>query len=78
MAFDKIHQEFVETNLRQIQLCTEVLEELTPQIIDPISADGRADLLLATEELAIEISKLYKKVYKIVWQENLTIERQSD
>ena len=69
MSFDKIHKEFIDSNINQIKLCASFIEELLPKVVDPISADGKADLLLATEDLTIEVGKLYKKVHEIVWGE---------
>ena len=78
MSFDKIHKEHLDTNLQQIKLCSEVIEDLIPKVIDPISADGKADLLLATEDLTIEVARLYKKVYELVWQESPKMNQQDN
>lgn len=67
MSFDSIHNEYLLHNLKRIEMCAAVVEDLNDDIIDPIDSNGRADLLLATEDLIIEVNQLYKKVYKMVW-----------
>jgi hypothetical protein len=51
-----------------------MLEVLSTRVIPLEDPEDKADLLLATEDLLIEATKLYKKIYQMVWNAPFTEE----
>jgi hypothetical protein len=72
--FDDMSREVAEDNLQQLQMCAEMLEVLSTRVIPLEDPEDKADLLLATEDLLIEATKLYKKIYEMVWNAPFTEE----
>jgi len=65
------YHERVETNLRRLKLAHEVIDEVHRQLIDPLFAQERADLLLEAEDVAESSYRLMESVQGIVWNEGL-------
>lgn len=61
----------VSDNLRRIKLCSEVLEQVHQELLDPFNSERRADLLLATEEATSNAFELLASVRDIVWNDSL-------
>jgi hypothetical protein len=61
------YTEQVQTNLSRIELCTSVLLKVQEQLLDPLYPEDKADLLLATEELAKAVYDLLGEVRVHVW-----------
>ena len=59
--------EAVETTLRRLALCTAAVREVRSQLVDPLSTDQRADLLIQTEDLMNETIMLTTEVRDLVW-----------
>jgi hypothetical protein len=57
----------VETNLRRIRLAKDVVEEVSKYLLDPMYPDDKADLLIASEELAQSSFYLMEEVQSLVW-----------
>lgn len=72
--FDDMSKEIAEDNLQQLQICAEMIENLSTRVIPLDDPDDKADLILATEDLLIEATKLYKKIYLMVWNTPFTEE----
>jgi hypothetical protein len=67
MSFERVHRQYLEENLQMVQILALAADELHDNLIDPIDPESRADLLLAAEDLVMEVQRLYKKVYGLVW-----------
>jgi len=63
------HEQIIRSQLRQVRLCTAVLEDINTDVADPTTADARADLLIATENLVIEVIKLVEQARALAWNE---------
>jgi len=59
----------VRSQLRQVRLCTLVLEDINLDVTDPNTADSRADLLIATENLVVEAIKLVEQARALAWNQ---------
>lgn len=64
--------EQVDINLRRMKLATHVLAEIHTQLVDPLYPEPKADLLLASEDLAETAFEILEAVREIVWKSNLT------
>lgn len=64
------HEAKVRSQLRQVRLCTLVLEDINTDVTDPTTADSRADLLIASENLVIEAIKLVEQARALAWNEH--------
>jgi hypothetical protein len=69
-SFDDYDQQ-VRDNLRRIRLCSQVVDQVHRELLDPFHPERRADLLLEAEELASVSFELLANVREIVWHENL-------
>jgi hypothetical protein len=66
------YQENINSNLRKIKLATHVIAEAHANLLEPIFPEDKADLLLATEDLATTAFELMEDVRASIWSENLT------
>jgi t-SNARE complex subunit (syntaxin) len=66
------YQENIQANLRKIKLATHVIAEAHANLLEPIFPEDKADLLLATEDLATTAFDLMEDVRASIWSENLT------
>lgn len=64
--------ELLLQNLRRIELCTMVVEEVQRDFATPISTEDKADILIAVEELAQSTLELLLNVRQTVWQDSPT------
>ena len=64
--------EQVDINLRRMKLATHVLAEIQTQLLDPLYPEPKADLLLASEDLAETAFEILEAVREIVWKSNIT------
>jgi hypothetical protein len=64
--FDDMSKEIAEDNLQQLQICANMIEHIETNLIPVDDPEDKADLLLATEDMLIEATKLYKKIYPFV------------
>lgn len=69
-SFDDYDKQ-VRDNLRKVKLCTNVLDEVQRNLIDPYATEQQADLLLAVEELTSVSFEILTAVRSMVWHENL-------
>ena len=69
MSTQHEHKQIIRSQLRQVRLCTLVLEDINTGVADPATADSRADLLIATENLVIEAIKLVEQARALAWNE---------
>jgi hypothetical protein len=72
--FDDMSKEIAEDNLQQLQICANMIEHIETNLIPVDDPEDKADLLLATEDMLIEATKLYKKIYQMVWNAPFTEE----
>jgi hypothetical protein len=61
------YENAVEKTIDRLELCTLAVLEIHGNLVDPVSAEQRADLVLTTEELAVEIAQLLHTVREMVW-----------
>jgi hypothetical protein len=66
------YQENIQANLRKIKLATHVIAEAHTNLLEPIFPEDKADLLLATEDLATTAFELMEDVRASIWSANLT------
>jgi hypothetical protein len=66
------YQENIKANLRKIKLATHVIAEAHANLLEPIFPEDKADLLLATEDLATTAFELMEDVRSSIWSSNLT------
>jgi hypothetical protein len=66
------YQENIQANLRKIKLATHVIAEAHTNLLEPIFPEDKADLLLATEDLATTAFELMEDVRSSIWSDNLT------
>lgn len=59
--------EAVEATDRRLTLIVDAIHEVRQSVLDPMSADMRADLLLKAEELGLEANALLDEVRCVVW-----------
>lgn len=59
----------VRSQLRQVRLCTLVLEDVNTDVTDPTTADSRADLLIAAENLVVEAIKFVEQARALAWNQ---------
>lgn len=71
MALLDDYDKQVSDNLRRIKLCSDVIEQVNQELLDPFNTEKRADLLLATEELTSNAFELMAMVRDIVWNDTL-------
>lgn len=64
--------EQVDDNLRRIKLVANLLAEIHTQIVDPLYPEARADLLLATEDLAETSLEILLDIRQLAWEDNKT------
>lgn len=64
--------EEVEDNLRRLKLATHLLAEVHTQLLDPLYPDAKADLLLATEDLAETALDIMHTAREMAWSNNVT------
>ena len=69
MSTEHEHEQTVRTQLRQVRLCTLVLEDINTDVADPTTADSRADLLIAAENLVVEAIKLVEQARSLAWNQ---------
>lgn len=69
--FDDVYNEKIEANLRRIKLANDVLTDVHRNIVDPLDSEEKANLLLATEDLAETVYDLIKVVREVVWSDDL-------
>jgi hypothetical protein len=69
MSLDDLHSEQIEAQLRQTRLCALVVESILEGLTDPTTPDSRADLLLAAEQLALDVVQLVDKARALAWNE---------
>ena len=69
MSTQHEHEQIIRSQLRQVRLCTLVLEDINTDVADPATADSRADLLIATENLAVEAIKLVEQARALAWNQ---------
>lgn len=66
------YEENIKANLRKIKLATHVIAEAHANLLEPIFPEDKADLLLATEDLATTAFELMEDVRASIWSNNLT------
>lgn len=69
MSTQHEHEQIIRSQLRQVRLCTLVLEDINIDVADPTTADSRADLLIAAENLAVEAIKLVEQARALAWNQ---------
>lgn len=69
MSIDDLHAEQIEAQLRQVRLCSLVIEDVLESLADPVSAESRADLLLAAERLAVDVVRLVDETRAMAWNQ---------
>jgi hypothetical protein len=69
VSTDHEHEQRLRSQLRQVRLCTLVLEDINNDVYDPSTADSRADLLIATENLVVEAIKLVEQARALAWNQ---------
>lgn len=69
MSTEHEHEQLIRSQLRQVRLCTLVLEDINTDVADPSTADSRADLLIATENLVVEAIKLVEQARALAWNQ---------
>lgn len=69
MSTEHEHDQLVRTQLRQVRLCTLVLEDINIDVADPSTANSRADLLIAAENLVVEAIKLVEQARALAWNQ---------
>lgn len=69
MSTQHEHEQIIRSQLRQVRLCTLVLEDINTDVADPTTADSRADLLIATENLVVEAIKLVEQARALAWNQ---------
>ena len=57
----------IEKELERLFLCKEVVKEVHSELEIPTDADAKADLLIAIEELTIEVFRLRNVINDEVW-----------
>lgn len=62
-----LYQEVLSRNLQRISACSHTISFVREELIDPISIDSRADLLLAVEDLVNEVMTLALDVRAMAW-----------
>ena len=65
------YQENIQSNLRKIKLATHVIAEAHANLLQPIFPEDKADLLLATEDLATTAYELMEDVRASIWDKSL-------
>ena len=65
------YQENIQANLRKIKLASHVIAEAHANLLQPIFPEDKADLLIATEELATTSFELIEDVRASIWDESL-------
>jgi hypothetical protein len=65
------YQENIQANLRKIKLATHVIAEAHANLLQPIFPEDKADLLLATEDLATTAYELMEDVRASIWDKSL-------
>ena len=69
MSLDDIQAKQIDAHLRQTRLCAIVIEDVLQDLIDPVTPDSRADLLLAAEQLALDAIRLVEQARAFAWQQ---------
>lgn len=62
----------VDDNLRRLKLVTHVLAEVQTQLVDPLYPDAKADLILASEDLAQTAFEILELARDLTWSNNIT------
>jgi hypothetical protein len=62
----------VRAQLRQVRLCSLVLEGINNNLTEPVTADSKADLVIVSENLLVEVMKLVEQARSIAWNEEPT------
>lgn len=57
----------IETALRRLQLCSYAIQEIHVELENPLDPEAKADLLLATENVAFEALDLLQTVKLYAW-----------
>lgn len=68
-SFEEFEQQ-IESNQRKLLLCKMVVDEVNQELLSPLRVEERADLLIATEELAESTMELLMNVREMVWGKN--------
>lgn len=63
------YEQRVGANVRSIDLAQEVIEDVHRSLLNPLSVDEQADLLIAAEDLAESTFMLLYTVREMVWSE---------
>lgn len=69
MSLDDIRADQIDSHLRQTRLCVLVIQDILQDLTDPVTPDSRADLLLASEQLALDAIRLVEQARSFAWQE---------
>lgn len=67
----------VAINQRRLKLCFHAIEEVKLTLLEPIHADQKADLLLATEDLCIATYELLELTRGLIWGDSEPPSRES-
>jgi hypothetical protein len=58
---------YIEKATEQLGLCTDVVKDLHKKFETPTGSEQKADLLIASEELAREVIRYLRSVNEAVW-----------
>jgi hypothetical protein len=70
MAAEALPKNSLEISLRRLELCTYAIQEIHMEIQCPQDPEARADILIASENLAFEVLGLLQTVRFYTWGED--------
>jgi hypothetical protein len=67
-------QQQLEITIERINLCSDVVQTIRKELEEPTTPDEKADLLIAVEQLHLDVFRLANITRNLVWGEEPTEE----
>ncbi len=67
-------QQQLEITIERLNLCSDVVQTIRKELEEPKTPDEKADLLIAVEQLQLDVFRLVTITKDLVWGEELTEE----